>query len=102
MRNGPLSKYPIHFAACRDLGHAWLYRMWDSRNNERTIVCSNCGTVRHDHLQGYRVDRRSYTYAKGYQMSSDLEIDIAIEARRLLSRLAESQHIRWTRDIKVG
>ncbi|PWT75307.1 MAG: hypothetical protein C5B60_05525 [Chloroflexi bacterium] len=97
--SGPLTAYSLTFAACRDLGHAWLYQRWDGNRREREIVCSNCGAKRTDAIDaGWRVERRWYSYPKDYRIGSDLEIDVAIEARRLLSRLAQSKHIRWARE----
>jgi len=89
-----LSEYPLRFAACRDLGHAWFYLEW--RNGTRAVRCQQCHTERKDTLSSaFRVMKRRYNYPKGYTVSGQLRIEAALEVRARLARLAKTQHIRW-------
>jgi len=89
-----LTNYPLQFAACRDLGHAWFYTAWIE--GAREVRCSNCHTYRVDRFdQGGRLVARKYIYPLNYLSKSRLDVDVAIEIRARLKDAAKKLGIRW-------
>ena len=96
----PLLDYRQSLMLCRELKHAWGFdpgrkSTWDGEQGVRFLYCHRCTTRRKDVFHLWRVDRRSYSYAKGYHVKSALKLDVTREVRKRLARLARNGRIQW-------
>lgn len=91
---------------CRELGHSWddYTASYDNktRTYDRTLICSSCGTKRHQILDSTgEVIKNGYDYVLGYLAKGHLD-HVGHKVPRSTFRLAALQRATGPRRRKAG